>query len=383
MYNKFLEYTLKNDPNKVISSRGLRIRKFIHPFLRKLSPLFAKSNLNIEDREKMFERILNNLNTLQDELINEIGYSPITKDQQIRYKSILEDIETYEMSKEKEQIMLGKIKSNNPAENNKTKRAIIYASTHGFKDDISLNINAIDQHALTVFASIPVYLRSFEGISLWVKGVLAFDRKDKESRKSVIPKIEYAIDLGADGEMYVEGVWNKTPNLLVLKLFKGIYKVCVKKNAIIVPIGNLQVEKESYVIIGKPFDITKYSEEEGMAKLRDILATLRYELMVRHNVDLRENYGTIEEAKAYWQSVIDARIAETKGLYDYEIEDNAQYIDKNEPTWEEVMPITTIEHGKVYDTYYSTEESLTEEIEQDAKGKQYVLRPGAEGYLKR
>ena len=49
--------------------------------------------------------------------------------------------------------------------------------------------------------------------------------------------MEYAISLGADILMYPEGTLNKTENLIVQKLFTGIYDVAIECNALIVPIA--------------------------------------------------------------------------------------------------------------------------------------------------
>ena len=53
MYNRFLEYMLNNDPKRVVSPMGIRMRKFVHPLIRTFAPLTGHYQLIIVRKEQM------------------------------------------------------------------------------------------------------------------------------------------------------------------------------------------------------------------------------------------------------------------------------------------------------------------------------------------
>ncbi len=53
MYNKYLEYLLDNDPRKVISHRGIAVRKALNPLVRMALPLATGTKLVTVRREKL------------------------------------------------------------------------------------------------------------------------------------------------------------------------------------------------------------------------------------------------------------------------------------------------------------------------------------------
>lgn len=205
------------------------------------------------------------------------------------------------------------------------KRPIIFASTHGFRDDVALAIKTAGKHAYVLYGSIPDFYYSIDGIALWINGVVIVDRKDKKSRAAALEKMSRVIDLGGNMLIFPEGVWNKSKNELVLKLFPGVYKLAKQKNAIIVPIASIQVDNNCYSKRMAPIDITKYDEEEALYYLRNTLATGKLDLMMRYaNISWDD-----VSSKDYWKNYIDNLISTANGLYDYEIENSAEYIDKD------------------------------------------------------
>lgn len=213
-------------------------------------------------------------------------------------------------------------------------RPIIFASTHGFRDDVALAIKAAGTHSYLLYGSIPDFYYSIDGIALWVNGTVIVDRKDKNSRASSIAKMSRVIELGGNILMFPEGVWNKSENKLVLNLFPGIYRLAKKNNAIIVPIASIQSGNNCYAKRMKPLDIIKYDESEGLKRLRDELATGKLELMMKH---AKMKRGNVDDN--YWQNFLEKLISTSNGLYDYEIENSAEYIDKNIADEKEVFDI--------------------------------------------
>ena len=53
MYNKKLEYLLSNNPDEVLSSKGVKIRKAINPLFRRLVSLTTKNKLHIERKDDL------------------------------------------------------------------------------------------------------------------------------------------------------------------------------------------------------------------------------------------------------------------------------------------------------------------------------------------
>ena len=105
------------------------------------------------------------------------------------------------------------------------------------------------------------------------------------------------------------------------------------------PIATIQVENKVYSIVDDAFDICQFDRQEGLVILRDKMATAKYELMDKYSHGKRKEIG---EAEKYWERFLKELIATTNGLYDYEIENAAQYIDKNI-----TEPAESFEHFKV------------------------------------
>lgn len=270
MYNKYLEFLLDNDPRKVMSERGLRIRKILSPLVRYvIAPLSSKNKFHIE-----------------------------------KNKNLPKD------------------------------RPIIFAATHGLIDDIAVGLCAAGRHTYLLFASLPDFFGTIDGPALWLNGVILLDRKNKESRRAAKAKMEYAIALGADILMYPEGTLNKTENLIVQKLFPGIYDVAVKYNALVVPIAIIQEGKNVYAKTCDPFDICQYQRQEGLTLLRDLMASAKYELMERYSKSRRADIGN---AKRYWRLFLDDLVNQVLPYYDFEIENTSQFIDKDEVGYSEAF----------------------------------------------
>lgn len=268
MYNKYFEYLLDDNPKKVISKNGIKIRRVLNPLIRKIIvPLSSKNKLHIT-RKAEFPK----------------------------------------------------------------NRPIIFASTHGFRDDIAFAIKAVGVPTYLLLGSLLVFYYSIDGIGLWLNGTILVDRKNKNSRAAAKEKMCYAINSGVNILMYPEGVWNKTENLIVQKLYPGIYDVAKETNAIVVPIASIEENGVVHCIIDEPLDICHFERTEALQILRDKMATCKYELMEQYSRINRTEIG-----EEYWQKFLESLIGSTKGLYDYEIENSAQYVDKNETNYEKAF----------------------------------------------
>ena len=270
MRNRFLQYLLNNEPEKVMSKAGYKFRKFISsPVRNVLGPATSKNTYHIDRNNHL-----------------------------------------------------------------PTDRPIIFACTHQVKDDIALALASAGRHTYLLFASLPDFYGTLDGPALWINGVILVDRKDKKSRAAAIPKMQHAIEMGADILMYPEGTLNKTENLVVQKLFPGIYFLAKDTNALVVPMAIIQEGKDVYSKVGEPFDICLHEKQEGLDILRGLMATAKYELMEKYSSIGRAEIG---DAKAYWKKEMDELVNSMLPFYDFEIENSSQYIDKSETTYEQAF----------------------------------------------
>lgn len=263
MQNKFLKYLLNDEPSKVMSKGGIAFRRAISPLLRNVVAPMSSKNKYIIEKNKN-----------------------LPKD-----------------------------------------KPIIFAATHGLKDDIAIGISAAGRHSYLLFGSLPDFFGTIDGPSLWLNGVILIDRKIASSRKAAKAKMNYALSLGTNILMYPEGTLNKTENLIVQKLFPGVYDVAKESGAVVAPIAIIQEGNKVYAKVCDAFDICQYERQEGLNVLRDLMATAKYELMDKYSRCSRSDIG---DAQKYWQNFIDDLVNQMLPFYDYEIENSSQYLDDSD-----------------------------------------------------
>ena len=205
---------------------------------------------------------------------------------------------------------------------------VIFASTHGFGEDAATAVAITDRPSFMVNGSPKQLLYSFDGISAWAIGSIVLDRSDNASRAASKAKMLRALKLGSDVIIYPEGTWNKSPNGLMNPLFPGVYDVAKESGAPVVPIASVLVDDHIYGIRGTAFDITQFDRTEGLAVLRDKLATLRWEVMEQHSHASRDDLPRGEAAEEYWKNHIDSLMVEVE-FYDYELEKHTKCVDKS------------------------------------------------------
>lgn len=216
------------------------------------------------------------------------------------------------------------------------KQPVLFAPTHGFREDIEHTVVMAKRQAYVLNGSLTQLYRSIDGITSWLAGVIPIDRTKKESRASAKKKIVYALELGASVIMYPEGTWNKSPNQLMSGFFPGIYDVAKESGALVVPIATYRNGKKAYGIMEEAFDICAYDRETGLRVLRDKLATMQYEMMEQYGQVKRTDFPYGAEVDAYWKQYVDDLMAQVK-YYDYDVELHTKYVDKNVTSPEEVF----------------------------------------------
>lgn len=315
-----LDYLLDIDPEKTISEKGIKMRQRIHFIIDKLAPLFLQNPQIIEDR------------------------------------NFLTDRENSDFSKKIEL-------PNEP---------VIWVANHGFKDDILATVLAAKRHSYILLASLPQVYNTFDGITAWLNGAVISNRKVSASRKTTLDKCKKVLENGSDIIFFTEGVWNKSPEKLVLDLYPGAYNLAKQTGYKIVPIthyikdpaGIKNKNNKIHTVIDDPIDVSNMSKEEALSTIRDNHATWLYYMMDKYGRTTREEalngFSTSDEA---WEEELRRR-RNTVTRYDNEIEMSADFRNRSiirpEDVWEPIANIENIHIGNVHDVEYAKQLIKTE-----------------------
>lgn len=206
-------------------------------------------------------------------------------------------------------------------------RPIIFAATHGFREDIEYSLLTANRHAYILIGSLSQIFRSFDGLTAWASGTILVDRTDKRSRAAAKEKMIYTLNSGTNILMFPEGAWNLSPNMVMNHLFPGIYDVAKETGAYVAPIATHREGKYVYGVLGKAFDITRHSRTEGVRILREKLGSMRWKLIAAYSPARRCTLPRGAAAEQHWNDRVDALTHEVP-FYDYDVERNTVYVDK-------------------------------------------------------
>lgn len=233
------------------------------------------------------------------------------------------------------------------------KEPVIWCANHAFKDDTLATVLAAQRHAYILFGSVPQFYNTFDGVTAWLNGVIMTNRKVAISKQTSVSKAVRAMQFGADLMVFPEGVWNKSPNALLLDFWPGIYRIACETGAKVVPVVHYIRDCATpgkaipiHTVIDDPIRIDDLSERSALELIRDVLATWFYLMMEVYGKTTREDvlagYNTPTEA---WEQSLEARV-NTTGRYDVEIELCADYRPKwkTEPqqAWKAIADVTNI-----------------------------------------
>lgn len=309
-----LSYLLDPDPENVISAKGIARRKKLNPIIKKLGVHFLAN-----------PQIFENRNFLRNPYAAEITPDP------------------------------GIVLPDEP---------VIWAGNHGFKDDTLATILAAKRHTYILFGSVPQFFNTFDGVTAWLNGVVMTNRKVTVSRHSSVPKAVKAMQLGADMMIFPEGVWNKSPNALLIDLWPGIYRIACETGAKVVPVvhyirdcTNQEKNNPIHTVVDDPIRIDDLSERAALELVREVLGTWFWLMMEVYGkstrVEIMRGFATATEA---WEQSLADRL-KTVDWYDTEIEYCADYrpkwkIDPRD-VWRAIADIQTPEKCNITDIEYS------------------------------
>lgn len=229
---------------------------------------------------------------------------------------------------------------------------VIWVSNHAFKDDTLATILASQRHPYILFGSVPQFYNTFDGVLSYLNGVVMTNRKVKESRAVSVSKACTVLQNGGDLLMFPEGVWNKSPNALLIDLWPGVYRIAKETGAKVVPVahylGDLTEKDKNekiHTVIDEPIDISKMDEKEALTLIRDTLASWHYLMMERYGKTTRDELLKGENPNDVWERLLEERV-KTADRYDKEIELCADYrpksIVRSENVFENVANISNV-----------------------------------------
>lgn len=214
---------------------------------------------------------------------------------------------------------------------NYTEKPIIFAVTHIGKFDIELVKQELNIQNYLFSDDQDIMMGTFDDFFLRLSGIIYVDGKDKEDRKVGRNLLVKAINQGLNVMIFPEGIWNMTKNQAVMKCFTGAVDVAVNTNAEIVPIAIEQNDNVFYINIGKNIDVkrdyncvnTKESIIDGSYKLRDSLATLKWQIWEDYCKERRDNIPN-----DYYQKFLEDRFREYPD-FNIDIIESRYFKDKN------------------------------------------------------
>lgn len=318
-----LSHLLSCDPDKMVSRTSIFIRKCIYPILKLLLPLF------------------------------------------LEYKQVLES----------KNVLLGIDAPDVPVElSNET---LIWCPNHRFKDDVAASIR-VTRHAYILFGSFPMFFNTFDGIGAYINGVVMCNRKIKASKVASMEAAKRVLSMGMDMLIFPEGVWNKTPEKMLLDFWPGAYRLAIESGSKIVPVIHYLADPHKkypgnviHTVVADPISMEGLTEEEGLDLMRDTMATWYYLMMKKYGQSTRkELLGGHSTANDAWDSYIQMHIGGVK-FYDKEIEQVADYRPKQIVRPENVFePISNI-HPKNISAHNIKIVLAAKEIVREAKENDY------------
>ena len=168
----------------------------------------------------------------------------------------------------------------------------IYVANHVFYEDVAVILCCLRETAYLLLGreGVDNTPKLSERLGLYFNGIVIVDRSSKKSREKAFRNMEKILMNQGNLLLFPEGAWNFHPALLVQKLNWGGIRLAEKTGANIVPIAVDEVNGEYCVIIGGNFSYQYYkSNEEAVEGLRDVMATLVWELIEEKSLVQRKS----------------------------------------------------------------------------------------------
>lgn len=167
----------------------------------------------------------------------------------------------------------------------------IFASTHGFVDDVITNYACVDRSAYMLIGTPDQVEHNPLMYAAWLNGMVFVDKTNPQHRKDAVEKLVRVLENGSSVIVYPEGSWNNTENLLVQPLFASPWVLAQRTGCKVVPVAMYQEykKKDVWYRAGGPLDLTGMEKREALDLLRDVMATMTYELAEAHGTRLKRD----------------------------------------------------------------------------------------------
>lgn len=165
-------------------------------------------------------------------------------------------------------------------------KSCIFVGNHSFDEDIISILSTIDRNAYLLNGSTHQMEHNPLFYAVWANGMVYLNRLNKKSRADAIPKMERVLRAGNSVFIFAEGGYNNTENQLIQPLFASPYILSEKLGVEVVPIISFCKDetKEIFVRAGEPMNLGRWEKEEALARLRDAMATIVWDIMEEHRV---------------------------------------------------------------------------------------------------
>jgi len=160
----------------------------------------------------------------------------------------------------------------------------IFVCNHSFDEDVISILRTIDRNVYVLNGSADQTEHNPAFLALWLNGMIYVDRKNDNSRKGAIDKMNRVLQNGNSVMLFAEGSYNNTENRLIMPLFNSPYIMSKDNNIEVVPViaFNEFGDDNIYIRAGEPMKLYEYEKYEAGKVLRDQMATILYDIISEH-----------------------------------------------------------------------------------------------------
>lgn len=201
---------------------------------------------------------------------------------------------------------------------------VIYAISHIGKCDYEMVSEALKFFAYPFAGDWELMYGTVDDYFLRANGVLYIDTNDKADRQNSFKYMCKLLKQGTSMVIFPEGIWNLSPSLPMLKLYPGCVQAAKESAVPIVPIAVEQFGMHFVVNVGKKFCVDSIDEKVAVDELRNMLATLKWQIWETQPVTKRSDVPS-----DYYEKFTKKRLSEFKG-YTMEIINQRTFKDKRD-----------------------------------------------------
>lgn len=222
----------------------------------------------------------------------------------------------------------------------------VYAVTHVGRYDIEASIITRNEQAVYLWGDPGKLYLSPEKFLIDRLGAIYIDTDHREDCHIGLENMIKHLKNGINIQIYPEGAWNIIPNKVVMPLYNGAIIAAIKGEANIIPVAIQEYGRKLYVSYGKEMDSSKMSLDnlkEETAKLRDEMATLKWELIENYSgqkQQVEDGIYTIRRdslKENSYEEFIHSIMRNTENDYGIEEIEKTRYKDKKFPEPQEVF----------------------------------------------